>query len=181
VRAVSRRVTGDPVRLEAYTDTTAPTVAPTLAGVDDYAAALHTFLRAAPNDLCGPVLADRSPGLERLLEELQVLDDAPAAFAAALRVLDQRFSCDPTVDGRRSVRDDELLRAAIAARLIDPTTTMGDYAAQVAQLRDDQAAGDVWRNLGALGGGVLAADSARGSVQQLTRSVVNGRSAPARG
>lgn len=83
-------VKGVPDLLEPYTDDTLPTLPPVRDALERYRAALAAFNAAEPNDL-GTTLDDRSPDLEATLDQLDVLDRIPAAFAAALRQLDTTF------------------------------------------------------------------------------------------
>jgi hypothetical protein len=82
------RVFGDPDRLEAFTAEASPAVGPARAAIGDYRDAVRALHLAGPNDL-GTHLADLSPIVEAELDLLQELDRAPAAFAFALRHLDE--------------------------------------------------------------------------------------------
>lgn len=85
---MSANVRGDPDRLEAYTDDALAALAPARDAVEDYADAAATFNTAGPNDL-GSSLDDLAPSLRAELDLLEALDAAPAAFAFALRHLDE--------------------------------------------------------------------------------------------
>jgi len=82
------QVRGVPSRLEGYTQATTPTLGPTVAGVEEYSAAIKVFNAAEPNDL-GTYLIDHGENLEGDLDALGDLDAKPAAFAFALRQLDR--------------------------------------------------------------------------------------------
>ena len=81
------RVTGDPDRLEEFTSTATPAVADTRDAVEDYQQQLSAYQNAGPNDL-GRVPTDLSPPILAELDLLHELDQAPEAFAFALRHLD---------------------------------------------------------------------------------------------
>lgn len=85
---MGERVQGDPARLEGYSRATLDTIAPTLAGVEEYSVAVQAFNAAEPNDL-GTYLIDHGGSLQDDLDALGDLDAKPAAFAFALRQLDQ--------------------------------------------------------------------------------------------
>jgi hypothetical protein len=110
------RVFGDPDRLEAFTAEVTPTIGPTHGAVDDAATAVAAFNRADPNDL-GSSLTDLAPVVRADLDLLLELDQAPAAFAFALRNLDELRT-----DTWNRVRADDLARfeALVTARLRDP-------------------------------------------------------------
>lgn len=84
-------IRADPERLEEYTASTSPTLAPARQAVEAYRRSVVAFNNAAePNDL-GTHLEDLSGALLEPLDGLDLLDELPAAFAAALRRLDGTF------------------------------------------------------------------------------------------
>jgi hypothetical protein len=110
------RVFGDPDRLEAFTAEVTPTVPEARRAVEDYGAAVAAYVAAGPNDL-GAGLEDLSRVIVPELDLLREVDQAPAAFAFALRNLDHLRG--GIVDGVR-ITDMERFEALAAARLQHP-------------------------------------------------------------
>lgn len=84
----------------------------------DYHGAIAAFNAAEPNDL-GSHLEDLSGALEESLERLALLDELPAAFAAALRELDRSSTVTSGRPARvLSVDDPAAFRRAVAEHLL---------------------------------------------------------------
>jgi hypothetical protein len=107
-------ISGDPRRLEAYTEDTQPLIPPVQRAVGAYRGALRAF-HAAPNDL-GTTVVDRGDRVAERLRALRDLDGKPAAFAWALRQLDRRIS----FSGRLATGRLDLFDELVAARLALP-------------------------------------------------------------
>ncbi len=114
------RISGEPARLEAYTERTQAVVARERGSNADYSQALKAFLAAQPNDLGDGGVADRTATLETLVDGFEILDAKPAAFAFALRQLDDAGR------GRLATVDTELFGALTAARLEMPLASDED-------------------------------------------------------
>jgi len=133
-------ISADPARLEAYTEATVPAIARALAAVEAYREALAAFNAAEPNDLDSR-LVDRSGALDATLQGLALLDELPAAFAAALRQLDTAY--DPAGPGAQVLTADDplaLYGAAAAHLVLDriPLLRGGDEIRQVGQWLDQE-------------------------------------------
>lgn len=90
---MSANVRGDPDRLEWYTAEMEFVIPPIRCAIDAYVKAVARFNAADPNDL-GTELEDLGPSLHAELDVLEELDKAPAAFAFALRHLDDLSPSD---------------------------------------------------------------------------------------
>lgn len=86
---MSERISGDPDRLEAYSEATQALIGPQRNSIDEYAAAIRALLTAEPNGFGTGDVADRSAALHTLVDGFEQLDSQPAAFAFALRELDR--------------------------------------------------------------------------------------------
>ena len=109
---MDRRVTGDPERLEAFTQDMLPLVDRAREAVEAYASALAAFNGAQPNHL-GTHLGDLSPLVEANLDLLEEIDRAPEAFAFGLRHLEDN-------PNRVRVGDERWFDALVRVRLQDP-------------------------------------------------------------
>lgn len=167
-----------PGRLEDYTARTAPTIQPALDAIDGYRRALARF-EAAPNELGAPDLHDHSGELTRIVEELSVLDELPAVFAEALRVLDE--GVDPTT-GTLSTADVNRFNALVAVRVADPDATTDEVVEQADALLAAAESGDsdALDRLREAGGAALIAvrvldqlNSGGESFNQVLRTTVN--------
>jgi hypothetical protein len=118
---MDRRVTGDPERLEAFTQDMLPLVDRAREAVQAYSRALAAFNGAQPNHL-GTHIGDLSPLMEANLDLLAEVDRAPAAFAFGLRRLD---------DNPHPVRvgDERWFDALVSVRLRDGEATLDDAVA----------------------------------------------------
>ena len=123
---MSANVRGDPDRLEAYTEDALAALEPARDAVEDYADAAAAFNAAGPNDL-GSSLEDLGPSLRAELELLQALNAAPAAFAFALRHLDELSVSDGWA--WMHVGDLEWFEALTGARLELPGASVQDVVA----------------------------------------------------
>ncbi|MGH8905299.1 MAG: hypothetical protein ACRD0K_01980 [Egibacteraceae bacterium] len=125
------KVTGEPERLEAYTADMALTIAPARAAIEEYAEAVQAFNAASPNDL-GTRIEDVSPSLSAELNVIAELDQAPAAFAFALRNLDR-------LDGWAGIRTGELewFNALAKARLDLPYAADAEVLATAEGMLDN--------------------------------------------
>lgn len=113
------RVAGDPRRLEAYSDVGLAIVAGCRPTVDDYSATVQAAA-AAPNDL-GNELLDLSQLAHETLDVVEEMSRAPAAFAFALRHLDQLTSWQ--------IGDAEAFAALAGAALRRPDGTVEQIVA----------------------------------------------------
>ncbi|MDP8930013.1 MAG: polymorphic toxin type 17 domain-containing protein [Actinomycetota bacterium] len=111
---MTARISGEPDRLEAYSRRTQAVIARQRESNAHYSQALNAFLAAQPNDLGDGGVPDRTATLETLVDGFEALDAKPAAFAFALRQLDD------TGPGRLSTLDAELFGALTDARLDMP-------------------------------------------------------------
>ena len=109
---MDRRVTGDPARLEAFTQDMVPLVDRAREAVEAYSHALAAFNSAQPNDL-GTHIGDASPLIAGNLDLLEEIDRAPEAFAFGLRHLDAN-------PHQVRVGDEQWFDALVRVRLQDP-------------------------------------------------------------
>jgi len=111
------QVSGAPERLEGYTADTAPTLQRAREALDDYRTAIHAY-DTAPNDL-GTRLGDRAGQAVDTIDQLEVLDRIPAAFAAALREIDHSYQ----PGGVLHADDGHGINRRILAHLVQPGAT----------------------------------------------------------
>jgi hypothetical protein len=118
---MSDRTFADVDALEAVTAELLPTVPALRDATDTYRRALHA-LRAAPSDL-EVTLDDHAPDLDDLADLLTLLDQLPAAFAFALRLLDGGL--DARDGGACRSYPDQAVQAVAAVRVAHPTLSPG--------------------------------------------------------
>lgn len=129
----SGNIRGDAERLETYTEEMELTIPVPRTAIEEYEKAVQAF-NATPNDL-GTTLEDLGPSLHAELDALRELDRAPAAFAFALRNLDQLTAGD----GRWTwmlTSDLEWFNALTQARLNMPDATDAEVIAAAQTLLD---------------------------------------------
>lgn len=115
-------VSGAPDLLEAYTAATTPTLDRVRDTLADYRDAVAAF-NAAPDDL-GATLTDLSGEPDDTVEQLDVLDRIPAAFAAALREVDAAYDADAQTPGQTlRAQDGHPINRRILAHLVNPGAT----------------------------------------------------------
>jgi hypothetical protein len=125
-------VRGVPDLLDGYTADTVPTLSPVRDALERYRAAVSAFNAAEPNDL-GTTLSDLSGEIEHTVDQLDVLDRIPAAFAAALRQLDASYNPFSPIEGATlRAEDGHSLNNLILAYLIQPGATDAE-ADQIAE------------------------------------------------
>lgn len=113
-------IRGDPLLLEDFTERTTAAVARVRATVDDYRAAVQR-LNAAATDL-DPGVDDLSAAVTAELDDAEQLDRQAAAYAFALRAIDE-FAFVPGFEGSLGFGPgSRLFDALMAARLEDPVS-----------------------------------------------------------
>jgi len=123
------RVSGDPDRLERYSEVALDAVEPARTSRTDYGDAVSTYLSASPNDFGAGGISDRTAAVTTALSALRDLDEMPAAFAYALRALDNNPN-----DGY-SITDVEMFDALVQARLEEPDGTARDVWQRALDIR----------------------------------------------
>lgn len=86
---MAEEFSADPERLEFFAEETLNSLGLTRAAVEDYSAGLRAFLAAEPNDLGGPQLTDRGPGILEVLDDLEDLAHRVRDLAERVRVVDR--------------------------------------------------------------------------------------------